>query len=313
MEMSSLDALGLPPSRWVDVGGPVHYREWPGPGGGPTFVLVHGLGGSHLNWAAVAPGLARRGRVVALDLAGFGLTPPEGRGTDVGSNWRLLGGFIAALELAPAILIGNSMGGMLAVIQCAHAPRTVEGMVLVDAAFPRARAVSAQPRPRVAALFAIYASGRLGEWFASARVRHLGAEGLVRETLSVCAADPANLDPTLVAAHVEMAQHRMGFEYGTRAFLDAARSIFRAQVAPAKYRAVVAAADRPALVMHGAHDQLVPLASAEEAVKGHPDWELAVFDDLGHIPQMESPERWLRVVDRWLDRPRRAQERAAAI
>ena len=79
------------------------------------------------------------------------------------------------------------------------------------------------------------------------------------------------------------------------------------------YQADIEQADRPALVMHGAHDQLVPLASAEEAVKGHPDWELAVFDDLGHIPQMESPERWLRVVDRWLDRPRRAQARAAAI
>ena len=111
-----------------------------------------------------------------------------------------------------------------------------------------------------------------------------------------------------------MAQLRMGFDYGTRAFLDAARSIFRAQVAPAKYRAVVRAAERPALVVHGAHDQLVPLASAREAVKGHPNWELVVFDDLGHIPQMEAPDRWLDAVGRWLDRPRgRAREEAAAI
>jgi pimeloyl-ACP methyl ester carboxylesterase len=311
--MEVQDALGLPPSQWVDVGGPVHYREWPGPGTGPTFVLVHGLGGSHLNWAGVAPGLARRGRVLALDLAGFGLTPPEGRGTDVGSNWRVLGGFLAALELAPAILVGNSMGGMLAMIQCAHAPRTVEAMVLVDAAFPRARTVSSQPSPRVAALFAIYASPRVGGWFASARVRRLGAEGLVRETLRVCAADPSRLDPALVAAHVELARLRLGFDYGTRAFLDAARSIFRAEVAPGRYRAVVRAARRPALVMHGARDQLVPVAAAEIAVRDHPDWELVVFDDLGHIPQMEAPDRWLQAVERWLDRRAGRTEEEEAI
>jgi pimeloyl-ACP methyl ester carboxylesterase len=312
--MDSLDALALPPSKWVDVGGPVHYREWPGPADGPVFVLVHGLGGSHLNWAAVAPGLSRRGRVVALDLAGFGLTPPEGRGTEVGSNWRLLGGFLAALELAPAILVGNSMGGMLAMIQCAHAPQTVDAMVLVGAAFPRTRTVSSQPSPKVAALFAIYSSRRLGGWFASARVRRLGAEGLVRETLRVCAADPASIDATLVAAHVEMAQLRMGYDYGTRAFLDAARSIFRAEVAPGRYRAVVRAARRPALVIHGAKDQLVPVAAAEAAVRDHPDWELVRFEDLGHIPQMEAPERWLHTVERWLDRragPAEAEEEAA--
>jgi pimeloyl-ACP methyl ester carboxylesterase len=77
------NGLNLPESRWVEVGGPVHYREWPGPADGPTFVCVHGLGGSMVNWALVAPGLARRGRVLALDLAGFGLTAPNGRGTGV--------------------------------------------------------------------------------------------------------------------------------------------------------------------------------------------------------------------------------------
>src|SRR5712692_4788772 len=154
--MTALADLALPPSRWVDVNGPVHYREWPGPETGPTFVLVHGLGGSHLNWAAVAPGLSRRGRVIAPDLAGFGLTPPEGRKTDVGSNWRLLDGFLKTLQLPPAILVGNSMGGMVLLIECAHNPRSVEAMVLVDAAFPRGRALSSQFSPKVAALFALY-------------------------------------------------------------------------------------------------------------------------------------------------------------
>lgn len=311
--MDAIDALGLPESRWVDVGGPVHYREWEGPPSGPTFVCVHGLGGSHLNWAGVAPGLARRGRVLAMDLAGFGLTPPEERGTSVGANWRLLQGFLAALRLPPVILVGNSMGGMLSLIQAAHSPQTVESLVLVDAAFPRARAVRGQPTPKVAAVFALYSGGRLGEWFVTTRARRLGPEGLIRETFRVCAADPSSIDPDLTAAHIEMARLRMDFDYAAQAFLAAARSIFRSQVAPAKYRMLTRSVGVPALVIHGARDLLVPVASAREAAAEHENWKLVVFEDLGHIPQMEAPARWLATVEGWLDeRPDRGNADANA-
>lgn len=301
--MTAIEALGLPESRWADVDGPVHYREWTGPAGGPTFVCVHGLGGSHLNWAGVAPGLAKRGRVVALDLAGFGLTPPEGRGTSVGANWHLLQGFLEALALPPVVLVGNSMGGMLSLIQAAHAPHTVDSLVLVDAAFPRTRAVRGQPNPRVAAVFALYSGGRVAERFVESRFRRLGPEGLVRETFRVCAPDPSSIDPVLVEAHIEMTRLRMDFEHAGQSFLSAARSIFRSQVFPAKYRALVRYVSTPALVMHGARDQLIPVASARVAAAFHDNWKLVVFDDLGHIPQMEAPARWLSEVDGWLNRP----------
>src|SRR2546422_312011 len=89
--MEPLGELQLPESRWADIAGPVHYREWTGPVDGPVFLCLHGLGGSNLNWALVAPGLASRGRVLAVDLAGFGLTPTAGRGS-AGSDpkdwWR---------------------------------------------------------------------------------------------------------------------------------------------------------------------------------------------------------------------------------
>jgi pimeloyl-ACP methyl ester carboxylesterase len=294
--------LELPPSRWVDVGGPVHYREWPGPDGPPTLVCVHGLGGSLLNWGRVAPSLARHGRVVALDLAGFGMTPPEGRGGGVSSNWRLLDGFIRALDLAPAILFGNSMGGMLCLIQAAHTPRSVHAMVLVDAAFPRGRTVSSQPTPWLAAAFALYSSHRVGEQVIRARARRLGAERLVRRTFELCTADPGSLDPALVDAHIELARRRQTFEYAVRSFGEAARSIYRSQARPGRYRAVVRAASAPALVIHGARDRLVPLAAAREAVAEHENWELVVLDDLGHLPMMEAPDRFSAIVQDWLER-----------
>jgi pimeloyl-ACP methyl ester carboxylesterase len=302
--MASVDgvaALGLPDSRWVDVDGPVHYREWPGPADGPTFVCVHGLGGSHVNWAGVAPGLARRGRVLALDLAGFGLTAPTGRGTGVGANRRLLDTFLRALDLPPVVLVGNSMGGMVSLIQAAHAPAAVDRLVLVCAAFPRARALRGQPAPRVAGVFALYSASRLGEWFVRVRARRLGPEGLVRETLRLAAADPSSIDPAMVDALIEMTRERQDLDYAADAFLDAARSIFYSQVRPGRYRSLVRAVWQPALVIHGGQDQLIPLASAKEAVVEHPNWELVVLPDLGHIPQMEAPIRWLAAVEQWLD------------
>jgi pimeloyl-ACP methyl ester carboxylesterase len=317
--VESYGSLELPDSRWVDVNGPVHYREWVGPARGPTFVCVHGLGGSLLNWAAVAPGLARHGRVLALDLAGFGLTPTAGRKADVGSNRRLLDGFLKAHRLRRVVLVGNSMGGKVCLIHAAHAPTSVKGLILTDAVFPRARALSDQPSVQIALVFALYSNRRLGEMIASNRARRLGAEGLVKGTLRLCAADPSSIDPDLVEAHIDLARRRMEFDYATSAFLEAARSIFRTQVTPGKYRRLVQRVDAPALVMHGGKDRLVPVGAAKEATARHDNWELVVFPDLGHIPQMEDPDRWLETVEAWLPaisrRPsaaRRAGRRAPA-
>jgi pimeloyl-ACP methyl ester carboxylesterase len=299
--MEPVAGLELPDSRWIDLGCRVHYREWPGPADGPTFVCVHGLGGSLVNWALVAPGLARHGRVLAPDLAGFGLTDPNGRGTGVGPNRKLLDVFFGALEPTIVVMVGNSMGGMISLIQAVHAPRTVERLILVDAAFPRVGSARGQPNARIAALFALYsANRRLGEWFVSNRARRLGAEGLVRETLRICTVDPSSVDPRMVEALIELADKRFAFHYSNRAFLDAARSIFRAQVSPGRYRELVRRVRQPALVIHGAMDKLVPVAAAREAAAEHANWTLEVFHDLGHIPMMEAPARWLVAVERWL-------------
>src|SRR5215471_12560721 len=101
-------------SRWIDVDGPMHYLDFGGPAGGPVVVAVHGLGGSAVNWAALAPALAGRCRLLAPDLAGHGLTESLGRGTSVAANRVLLHRFLDRVAGGPAILLGNSMGGMVA-------------------------------------------------------------------------------------------------------------------------------------------------------------------------------------------------------
>jgi pimeloyl-ACP methyl ester carboxylesterase len=103
----------------------------------------------------------------------------------------------------------------------------------------------------------------------------------------------------------------MDFDYAAQSFLSAARSIFRSQVFPSRYRTLVRSVRSPALVLHGARDQLTPVAGAVEAAAEHDNWKLVILEDLGHIPQMEAPDRWLAEVEAWLDE-RAATNRAPA-
>src|SRR3954453_13342756 len=123
-------------SRVVDLDGPVHYVDFGGPASGPAVVLVHGLGGSHLNWDLLAPLLTEHARVWALDLPGFGLSEPEHRLATVHNNVKVLDRFIREIAGAPVVLVGNSMGGMISILQTAQQPETVSRLVLVDPAVP---------------------------------------------------------------------------------------------------------------------------------------------------------------------------------
>src|SRR5438876_7924663 len=110
-------------SRTLDVdGGPVHLADFGGTG--PTMILVHGLGGSHANWLAVGPGLAAHARVLAPDLPGFGRTPLAGRSARVRANVELLDRLLDAVAEDPAVLVGNSMGGLIAMMEAADRKST---------------------------------------------------------------------------------------------------------------------------------------------------------------------------------------------
>src|SRR5664280_818330 len=174
-------------SLTVDIDGPVHYVDMGGPAGGPLMVAVHGLGGSHINWLAVAPRLTQRSRLLALDLVGHGLTPAEGRTPDIEGHRRLLGGFLQAVAGSPAILIGNSMGGLVSALQAAAEPETVAGLVLVDPALPTAR--PGLVHPRVAVNFALCAVPGVGEHFLAHRRRLTTAEQSVQRVLGICCVD----------------------------------------------------------------------------------------------------------------------------
>jgi pimeloyl-ACP methyl ester carboxylesterase len=300
-EMKSATTKSLPPSelhREVDLDGPVHYLDFGGTG--RAMVMVHGLGGSALNWLAVAPALTRHARVYAVDLAGFGRTPLAGRSADVRSNRALLDRFIAEVAGGTAMVAGNSMGGLICVMQAAMRPERVDGLVLVDPASPRAGL--AAPDALVVGAFAAYAVPGVGERFVAGRARRLGPEGLVRETLLLCNVDPSRIPPDVVRAHVDLARDRMeSMPWSGRAFLQAARSLVGVVAQRRRYLEMVRAVRAPTLLVHGARDRLVTRASADLLARERPDWRLEVFEDAGHTPQLEAADRFVDVVTSWMD------------
>src|SRR4029453_4555271 len=126
-------------SRTAGLGGPVHYVNFGGAAGGPRVVLVHGLGGSHLNWCLLAPRLVAEVRALAVDLVVLGRTPPEGRAATVETAAVMLDRFVREVAGAPAILVGNSMGAMASVMEAVADPDAVAGLVLLHPVLPLVR------------------------------------------------------------------------------------------------------------------------------------------------------------------------------
>ncbi len=255
-------------SRWIDLGGPVHYLDFGGPANGPVIVCVHGLGGSSVNWSAIAPLLTDRFRVIAPDLAGHGLTRSLGRGTTVSANQALLHRFIESVPGASVILMGNSMGGMISLLEAAAAPDAVAGLILLDPALPF---VPTRPDPLVTAMFAAYATPGLG-WALMAARRKASPEAQVAATLSLCCVDRTRVPKDVVAQHVAIARRRTQFAEVNRDFLSAARSVTATAgiIRGLSYRQRIRAITAPVLLLHGDRDRLVPVTVARAAARANP-------------------------------------------
>jgi pimeloyl-ACP methyl ester carboxylesterase len=288
--------LDLPELRTVDVDGPVAYREWDGPPE-PTFVLVHGLGGSHVNWIRVAPGLAGLGRVLALDLPGFGWSPLTGRSAAVMDQRRTLAGFLDAVADGPVILAGNSMGGAISLLEAAVEPSRVRGLVLASSVFPWAR--GAYPHPVVLGAFALYDTSAMGEIFVRQRMRRLGPEQAVRLGLRMTTADPAAIPAEVVRLQADAVRQRALDPEAPSAFIAAARSLIRLGRRPDVAQRATDAVRCPVLVIHGRRDRLVPARFAEVALDRYPTWRARLLPDVGHVPQLEAPGRWVSEVADW--------------
>ena len=288
--------MELPDIQTIDLGGPIAYRAWDGPPD-TAFVLVHGLGASHLSWVQVAEALSGLGRVIAVDLPGFGASPLAGRGAGLMDQRRTISDLIHWVDAPHIVLCGNSMGGAISILQAAVEPATVGGIVLTNSVFPwRLKAV---PHPLVLAAFGVYATPRLGEKVVAWRVRDMDPEQVVRLSLRVLAADPRSIPDDVVQLLVDLTRERRDDPDVARSFIEATRSMLRLGRRPQVSRRALDNVSCPVLLLHGRRDRLVPVAFAEAELARHPGWRGRFFRDLGHIPQMEAPGRWVAEVADW--------------
>lgn len=287
----------------LDLDGPVHAVDHGGDG--PPMVLVHGLGGSLLDWRDVAPWLARHHRVWSIDLAGFGRTPIENRHATIAANQRLVDAAVRHIGKGePVLLMGNSMGGLISIVEAARRPDLIAGLVLVDPALPRTR--GGRLALMITVAFLVLATPGMGRWVTERHTRLRGAERLVDDVLKLCTVDASRINPETRQAQVELTRWRTELDDPHRAFVEASRSLTRWLLRRQTMQAHIRAVEAPTLLIHGDSDRLVSVSAGGWAAALRPDWSFRVLSDTGHVPQLERPREFLRLVDHWLEESRPA-------
>jgi len=323
--MIDSDPAGTRPAPWdyaapwgargyiTDLDGPVHWIEFtaeePTAEAGkaesqPPIVFVHGLGGSHLNWCRLGPHLAAGRRAVALDLRGFGLTPGLRVNSTVQANARLVDRFIREVVGEPVILVGNSMGGLISVLETSTNPDVIKGVVLLDPALPLP---PQKPDWEVSGQFLLYALPGLGEFAVAKLMASVAPEKAVQQLVQLCFADPSRADPEMIRAEVALSTKRHPATPAqatarARIFLAAARSLLRVLSRRQRYAKTMAGIDVPVLLIGGEDDRLVPVAAMRQAAARNPRWESVFLAGVGHTPMLEVPDAVTTAIKDWLDR-----------
>ena len=283
--------------------GPIHHVEFGG--SGRPIVLVHGLGGSTTNWNAVGSGLADLGRVVGLDLPGFGLTPP-GPSFSLETHRIALESYIDEIG-GPVTLIGNSTGGLLSEMVAASRPDLVREMVLVAPATPPRLRDPRLDWPTVFRLV-ILATPGIGELYNRRLLRRHSPEELVRLSFAMVAHKPGRIPLEVIEASHDMAHIRKQLPWTGVASARTATSIVMHYARRVRFLRMIQSIEAPALVIQGLSDHIVSPTAVEWLILLRPDWHLVQMEDTGHTPQLDAPLRTLEIVKPWL-----AREQAEAV
>ena len=252
----------------------------------PTAVYVHGLGGSSLNWTDLMARLQPYVDGWAVDLGGFGASPPprDGDMTPAG-HARGVAELIDHIGNGPVHLFGNSLGGAVALQLAARRPDLVRTLTLVSPALPSLFATKSNFHLPVIAVPGV------GERLVP-KYLESDAGGRVRGTIDVTFADPSRVPPERLAEAVAEVRERDHLPYASDAFLRSLRGLLRTfvDVGPNRPWKLAARVTCPTLVVYGRKDPLVDPRSAHRVTKHFRDAHVVVLPDSGHVAQMEHPE-----------------------
>ena len=268
---------------------PIHIQE-AGPANGPLAILIHGWSSSSFTWAPVLPALSRRYRCIAVDLPGFGQSPPPSVPPTIAGYADLIARIIERFSDRSALVLGHSMGGQIAATLALHYPPLVERMVLLNPAL----------------------SGRLSTRVNLLIAPHVMAERLpvMEWLLYVLAKTPLDytdylLKPSNFAerARISEADYRRIRADARRRGQGRVRAACFVAMRGGDLRGYLGRIETPALVIWGAEDNIVPLRDAGAVAEEWPAADLRIIPNAGHWPQFEQCEVTLRHIALFLGLP----------
>jgi len=274
------------PGEFVSLGDYESFvRSAPGAAGAEPALCVHGLAGSSRNWTDLMDLLRPRLDCAALDLPGYGDSPPRpDRRYSIGALAQTTATLIERQGRGPVHLIGNSLGGAAAVKLAARRPDLVRSLTLISPALP-------DTRPRLDLIrFPVLSMPRVGGW-ALSKFKTLPAQQRVWNVLTTCYFDASVVHPSRLVQEVDELSRRDGLGYADDALIGGVRSLTA--------EALTAGAMSPwrdalrctmaTLVIYGSHDRLVSPRAAGKAARLFPDSKVVVLPRTGHVAQMERP------------------------
>ncbi|HEX3914384.1 MAG TPA: alpha/beta hydrolase [Steroidobacteraceae bacterium] len=263
-------------SHFVDLPGGyhAHYRE-DGDPGLPLLVLLHGFADSFTTWDGWVRELKPQFHIICLDFPGHGLTrAPDGSSLSGAALADFVDAFAAKLALPKFAVAGNSMGGGAAWELAVRHPDRVGALILVDAAgFANDKPPGDEP---LAFKILRY---RLGRKLLS----KIDNRPLIDQGLKTDVYDKAVITPALVDRFAEFQRapgHReilMGINMGTRPTVSTAQLLSNIKV--------------PTLILWGESDPLIEPAAAKKFAAAIPGSKLITYPHVGHLPQLEIPQR----------------------
>jgi pimeloyl-ACP methyl ester carboxylesterase len=242
-----------------------------------TVLLLHGIGRSLEDWDEQHELLSDGFRVLSLDLPGYGGSEPMREPYALATLARAVEDALDALGVTgPVHVVGNSLGGAVAMQLSVQAPERVRDLVLVDSAgFGR----------EVTATLRILAVRPLAHLL----LRRPSRAGARRTEASIFA-DPAFVTPE----RVERGHRHAGRPEGTRVLLETAGALGGLRGVHPRWRREllreVAARRLPTLVVWGSADRVLPAEHLEAARRELPHARTHLFDATGHMPQIERAE-----------------------
>jgi 2-hydroxymuconate-semialdehyde hydrolase/2-hydroxy-6-oxo-octa-2,4-dienoate hydrolase len=251
-------------------------------GSGPSVLMMHGSGpgvSGTANWQYNIPVLAEKFHVLAPDIVGFGATE---RPTDIVYSLRAwtdhVWAFLDALGIEKTAIVGNSLGGRIALQMATDRPERISRMVLMGSP-----GVGMSLTEGLQALRAYEPS-------------HDAMRALLRNYFAV---DPTLITDELVTIRYEASVADGAYEAYRAMFFDPRHKGSELGITEEEVRAIAT----PALLVHGREDKVVPLSVSVSMLDLLPNADLHVFSHCGHWTQIERADEFSALVKDYLDRP----------